>query len=733
MNPRHLSARNYRSFAELDLDLPDGCVAIVGDNGAGKSSIVNIIDLALFGPESRSWAPYLTDDVDDQQLQIELTFDHGADTYRVRRTYSPRGNGKTTLDLERYARVDARWEPLTLGNARDTQQQLEEVLGMTRRTLRASALLLQGDGGAFTAADPRDRKAVLAEILGLDRFDQLLEAARVDRRATENELERLTGAVEHVTEQLNGRDTVTAELAAAENAVARAVEAIERAEQRERELAQRLVEFQTAAAERAVVNADLQTATVVLHELDKRAQAAIDARAELARVEEQIKTLPTAAMLEQFEREEHQLRDQVEKHTAAMRAHEIAKLRIDAAVADHQRLVDEAAALHKQALAAAARADELEQAGPGSEHCPTCKQTLGVEALAEAVVAFRLEAAGHDAAAASRANEAKTFTFPDASPKPDGVAPVVELAAASETLRDARAKAVDAGRLAERMRTLGETIANGTGPAFTDERAAAAETVKALVEKQSALPPWNEDDYGNVHRDHEQVVGALPALRREHQDASDARARAQAELERLAELERTNAAAVTARAELADQRDVLTLLERAYGRDGIPSLIVENAAIPQIELEANRILEQLGGTTAGCQVELRTERARKSGDGTRDVLDVIVVGPAGERPLETFSGGETSRIQAALRIALARLMATRRGTSCRVLCLDEIEYLDEPGMQALVTVLRNLDEFEKVLLVSHVPSLRDAFDVTIEVVKDGGRSAIAGAAEAVTV
>ncbi len=45
-----LRARNFRSFAELDLDLRlDGMVAIVGANGAGKSSIFMAVEWALFG------------------------------------------------------------------------------------------------------------------------------------------------------------------------------------------------------------------------------------------------------------------------------------------------------------------------------------------------------------------------------------------------------------------------------------------------------------------------------------------------------------------------------------------------------------------------------------------------------------------------------------------------------------------------------------------------------------
>jgi DNA repair protein SbcC/Rad50 len=104
VNPLHLIARNYRSFDNLDVDLPDGCVAILGENGAGKSSIVNAVDLAIFGPASRSLSDALTEGVTDDDLLVELVFEHAGETYRVRRTVNPRGRGKSTLDFEV-------WEP----------------------------------------------------------------------------------------------------------------------------------------------------------------------------------------------------------------------------------------------------------------------------------------------------------------------------------------------------------------------------------------------------------------------------------------------------------------------------------------------------------------------------------------------------------------------------------------------------------------------------------------------
>ena len=179
------------------------------------------------------------------------------------------------------------------------------------------------------------------------------------------------------------------------------------------------------------------------------------------------------------------------------------------------------------------------------------------------------------------------------------------------------------------------------------------------------------------------------------------------------------------RDELQAELDLLALLERAYGRDGIPALIVEASAIPSIETEASRILAELG---TSYRVELRTQKALKSGDGLADTLDVVVLTESGARPYESFSGGERTRLNAALRIALSCLLAHRRGAEAKIIVCDEPEFLDEQGQMALADVLRRLvtdGTCEKAILVSHAAALRDSFDNTIAVEKIDGRSRVA--------
>jgi exonuclease SbcC len=254
-----------------------------------------------------------------------------------------------------------------------------------------------------------------------------------------------------------------------------------------------------------------------------------------------------------------------------------------------------------------------------------------------------------------------------------------------------------------------------------------AELTAAAKQLQARLAELDLPDIGALEHGLAKTQERLELMRQTLAGARERLAVTDAELRRLDELA-DQVRGITDRVrQLADELELVGLCERAYGRDGIPTMIVENAAVPQIETEANRILAELG---TSFTVELRTQRELKTG-GVAESLDIIVVGPGGQaRAYETFSGGERTRLNLALRIALARLLAHRRGAEVRVLVVDEPEFLDEPGVARLAEVLRGLSaDFERTILISHQPALREAFDGVLTVVKTDGISAIAGVSE----
>lgn len=113
-------------------------------------------------------------------------------------------------------------------------------------------------------------------------------------------------------------------------------------------------------------------------------------------------------------------------------------------------------------------------------------------------------------------------------------------------------------------------------------------------------------------------------------------------------------------------------------------------------------------------------RQKKSG-GTKETLDIIITDEQGAaRPYETFSGGEAFRVDFALRLALAQLLAERSGVRVRTLVIDEGFGTQDPqGLQHLVEAIQAVQsDFDKILVITHLSELKQAFPVRIEVEKD---------------
>jgi DNA repair protein SbcC/Rad50 len=733
IKPLRLTCRNFRTYESLDLDVSDGGLyAILGDirdgngtdsNGAGKSSILEAIEIALFG--RRSLAPYLTRGVEDELL-LELEFEHGAKMYRVRRTFSPRGRGRTTLDFEcwknapLHSGVDTgpQWEPLTKESAKETQAEIERLIGLSRDTFRHSSYLRQQSRSfADESIEPRERKRLLTEaVLGRDPvWPRLLDRARVDKNDLNGKLLALAARTSQAQEQAAQKPTLEREhgdIVEAETVAADNVADLERAH------AELAAEYQAArehAARRAAAEAELKTAEAALVILQTRAHEATKAAYTHAEAAAELERLPAYPPVDEIRARIAVLEATVEAHREAVAAHE-------AAVTALKHADRERADLGNRAGALRAEADMLD-ARPLDDGatCIHCGQVLGYEAREQALASFRAQAAALYA-------EAEKIAVPVVPALPDDEPPAAELALARKTVDAIGATVAKRAVLEERITQCETAAASGPSP----DQLVAAETF--LLEKRDAVvavgEPPNTDA---VAARGTQVAEELARARASLDGYRQQRARLEERVAVATAAEQSIAEAATEQTRLQADLDVTVALERAYSPNGIPALILENSAIPYLETEASRILALLG---CPYTVELRTQADLKSGDGVRETLDVAVIDERGQpAPFEEgTSGGEKTRIGLALRIALARLLAHRRGAQSRMLALDEPGDLDESGMAALVSVLRDLqDEFDLIFLVSHVPGLRDSFDTTLTVEKQDGVSRIveAGVFEAV--
>jgi exonuclease SbcC len=117
--------------------------------------------------------------------------------------------------------------------------------------------------------------------------------------------------------------------------------------------------------------------------------------------------------------------------------------------------------------------------------------------------------------------------------------------------------------------------------------------------------------------------------------------------------------------------------------------------------------------------ETQREFKDKKRDDRKETLDIRIRDGAGEREYELFSGGEAFRVNFAIRLALSRVLSRRAGARLRTLVIDEgFGSQDAEGRQRLIEAINMVrSDFAKILVITHMEELKDAFPARIEVTK----------------
>lgn len=146
------------------------------------------------------------------------------------------------------------------------------------------------------------------------------------------------------------------------------------------------------------------------------------------------------------------------------------------------------------------------------------------------------------------------------------------------------------------------------------------------------------------------------------------------------------------RADILDkstQSNALSILKKAFSTSGIVAFKLENLT-KELETTINYYLSVL--SDGQFQIEFSLDKEK---------LNINVINNGISAPIETMSGGEFSRIQTAILLAIRHLLSKLGGSSINLLFLDEITgVLDDEGKEKLIEVLQREDELN-VFLISH--------------------------------
>jgi exonuclease SbcC len=287
------------------------------------------------------------------------------------------------------------------------------------------------------------------------------------------------------------------------------------------------------------------------------------------------------------------------------------------------------------------------------------------------------------------------------------------------------------------------------------EQRVAEEEYQNLEKARAALKPI-EDEITNLKSEIEKGEAEIGAQQKEHDNAAAALAASEAQapdveaamdellrlqeqenrltqevgaarqkVDVLADLKKRKADYATGREELLHQIARHKTLERAFGKDGVPALLIEQA-LPQIETRANELLDRLSDGQMSIRFVTQAEYKDKKRDDLKETLDIQISDSAGVRDYEMYSGGEAFRVNFAIRLALSEVLAQRKGARLQTLVIDEgFGSQDIQGRQRLIEAINLVkDDFAKILVITHLDELKDAFPTRIEVEKTARGSVV---------
>lgn len=716
MKIESIELHDFKSYQSATVDLSGVSLAsVVGANGAGKSSLLEACVFALTGGRGfRSLDSYIRQGA--EECRVSLVFSTGGTRYRLTRTRSSRNSGKSTVEL---AREEAGLWVAEGTGVRETEAQIEQVLGVDEDTLLLTTMVSQGDAGSFFALRPAQRLEALGEILSLDDtygplealFKMEADAAKVGLAEIRREIERLEADATALGERelmladdaeiredrsLGVADTER-ELADARERSRKAQDGLQEAREAQRhyeevqrrfealeERKQALIQeieglearvaakagLETMLAGRSALEAELATledaerADAKLAEKRALVGAQVDA-AKAAVLETSRQGKPKAQELERLKALAQSLADKI---TAIDEAESPVCDRCGQAVADValvrtlEQLTAERDVADKQAMGLAGEVADLRERMAGEQ-----KYLAELEQQLAVIPAGTFDRVRH------RAVKAELERL-------EGVpAKLAEIGALEERLTQVRTEAEAACREASDRRDLDMAAAQVTeheGAVFeaTEAERAVGRAAMVLDERRAELLTIEKQVAG-----HEEAIRLL----------SPSRARLDELRPQARDLE-----------EIQVDAD---LLRKAMSKWGVPALIVGNVLLA-LEREVNELLSLYDGGLA-----VRFESERETRDGSRDSLEILVYDGEDWRPFETFSGGERYRVSSAMRLGLAQLLAHRSGARVETLIVDEPEGLDVAGRQHLARILERMSgHFGLILLLTHYDDLKEA-------------------------
>jgi exonuclease SbcC len=743
------------------LRFPEKYTVITGPTGAGKSSILDAITFALYGRTTRT-------DIKDVKLSdvcrpngyVRVAFRQGDERWEVTR-------GITTKK-ESYLEVTRDGEAVQ-GTIPDKERTIRDLVGLDYDGFRNSTFVRQEEMKELGAASGAERLAVFQELFRLEIFERALERSKerfatvkADIQAKEAEIaarEEALARLPSLNEQLEALDrergqrgarvaqlqaaveTNSKELkdlegkherwvrasAALEDRTARlsSLQAREAEMRDQGQIAAKLeperaaLEKETGDLDRLREELDRLKETKALHDQREAAARAAEREFDLAKREHEKRRDEIKNRIDELHRKIASLRTDVDRETAFGSLRDEGRLeervtRIAREIewlADRPKLVRELSAEQARAEKALARVHE-KVAGIDQDSFVLTEYKRQLEQLKDDL----RQEADDSHHLIQPLDDAKIEALRQLDAMPFATTDAKRLESIGQAVLDKAAKRKRLDELTTLLRQVGDVRARLEDlavqrKAIDTERASFEAELASLRPSEAAFMESKAKSEG-LQKELDAERKAWHLLEGQASALKEQIVALEADAKRLKESERQREA-LRGELEIYD-----VLVNRVFHKRGVVMYAVDQL-LPELEIEASKNLAELTASRFG-RIRLETYEEGR-GHGIR----ILVQGVDGQwHDVAEFSGGEKTQINAALRFAIARELASmpqigRTFGRMKTLFIDEgdLGSLDtEVARELFVQKLLRMGEvFEKVILITHLGEVADRFPGRIRV------------------
>lgn len=161
---------------------------------------------------------------------------------------------------------------------------------------------------------------------------------------------------------------------------------------------------------------------------------------------------------------------------------------------------------------------------------------------------------------------------------------------------------------------------------------------------------------------------------------------------------------------------IYNTLKGIFGKNGIVAEVIKES-IEEIQDTTNEILNDIN--EGEMMVIFDTVKEVKADKILRDTLEIKIDTGEVQRSYESFSGGEKTIINFAIRLALSKLISKMNGVNFGFIVLDEVfgalDDFNRDKMSKVINYLKN--DFNQVFIISH-DEMKERFENYIKIIKN---------------